>query len=506
MFSKKNSTGAAKFKLVSLVLLIIFYVGVALIDGPVWCVDTYSYATMDFCREPVYPVFLLLFRHLFEMLHITATPYGLPAYLTLAVIVQSLLWVFAAYYLGTYILDVTSSLGSKKSFFLSAMAMLLQVGVAGINRFVANRGSMYSESLMTEALAMPLYVIFTIELIKSIENYDRRSLFKLFVLGVLICSIRKQMLIVLITWGFASFVYHLLVKKSRDIRKFILTCVLLILAYASIIFLDNGYQYLVRGVFATHIGNSKGGLDTMMYTASLEDADIFADADPEKYPEIDDLYIEIYNVCQDQGLTIDFAPGYELKDKSTVFNSDWTAMVDHYAECYDVIGFDVVRPALETYVEHYFPDLDNIHSQIKQDEVEAFLFKTLLKDKISKVFNGTDKGAVYVLTANVLKAFVISNANMSPKVLIKISAIIYAAFLLVFIIALLKKNAPCRDLTLRLMLIVMAGIVINSLVTGALIFPQPRYMCYGMGLFYLAFLLGIVGDFLHLSYNVHGHK
>ncbi|PWT26297.1 hypothetical protein [Butyrivibrio fibrisolvens] len=492
MFSNKSSTGTVKFKFISLALLVLFYLGIAMVDGPEWCVDTYSYVTMDFSREPVYPLFLLGLRCLFEILHITAKPYGLPAYLTAAVIIQSLLWSFAAYYLGAFILDATRSLGNKKSLCLSAMAMLFQIGVAGINRFVAKRGSMYSESLMTEALAMPLYVIFTIVLIKSIDNYAGRSICKLFALGVIICSIRKQMLIVLITWGFVSFVYHLFVKKSRNLKKFILTCILLILAYASIIFVDEVYENLDRGVFTTHIGNSKGGLDTMMYTASLEDADVFADIDSEKYPEIEDLYIKIYDACREQELMIDFAPGYELKENSNVFNSDWPAMVDHYAECYDVIGFDIVGPILQTYVLCYYPELDDVHSMMMQDEVEGLLFKKLLKNKIGKVLNGTDKGAVYVFTANVLKAFVISNANMLPKVLIKISAVLYAVFLIVFIAVLLKKNTPIRSFTLRLMFIVMAGIAINCFITGALIFPQPRYMCYGMGLFYLALLLGIV--------------
>ena len=96
-----------------------------------------------------------------------------------------------------------------------------------------------------------------------------------------------------------------------------------------------------------------------------------------------------------------------------------------------------------------------------------------------------------MLTANILKGFVISNANMLPKVLIYVSAIIYAVFLIVFISVLITNKTPMHGYTLRFMFIVMAGIIINCLITGALIFPQPRYMCYGMGLVYLAALLGI---------------
>jgi hypothetical protein len=42
------------------------------------------------------------------------------------------------------------------------------------------------------------------------------------------------------------------------------------------------------------------------------------------------------------------------------------------------------------------------------------------------------------------------------------------------------------DRSLCFAFIVTAGIVINTLVVGMIIFTQPRYMIYGMGLFYTA--------------------
>ena len=39
--------------------------------------------------------------------------------------------------------------------------------------------------------------------------------------------------------------------------------------------------------------------------------------------------------------------------------------------------------------------------------------------------------------------------------------------------------------------IVLMGILINSVSVGATIFPQPRYMAYGMGLFFLVLFLEI---------------
>jgi hypothetical protein len=492
MASHKNSKGTEAFRLLSFALLAIFFIGVGLFDGPIWCVDTPSYVGMDFSREPVYPLFLIALRNLCDTLKITAQPHGLPAYLTLAVILQSLLWVFSAYHLGFYIYDVTSSLGEKKSRLLAIAAMLSQVAVAVLNRFIANRGSMYSESLMTESLAMPLYVIFTAELVKAFEDYNTKNILKLFFLGVLMASIRKQMLIVLLMWGFTSFIIHLFVKKHRSLRNFSLTVIAVFLALIVITLFDRGYNYAIRGVFASHVGNSKGGLDTVLYTATPEDALLFADADPEKYPEIQALFTKIYNVCDEQQLTIDYAPGYELKEKSNVLNSDWVSLASHYADSYDVIGFDVVLPLCDEYVAEHFPGRDYTHAAIIENEVENYLFKTLLKDRISRIFKGTDRGSLYVFIANIMKAFVISNANISPRILTKVSLVVYVLYLGVFIALFIRNNNAARSRILRLMFIVMAGIAINSVITGSMIFPQPRYMCYGMGLFYLSLLCGIL--------------
>ena len=52
-------------KLLFFVLCVLFYTVFAIADGPVWCRDSASYATMGASREPGYPLFLLFFRTVF---------------------------------------------------------------------------------------------------------------------------------------------------------------------------------------------------------------------------------------------------------------------------------------------------------------------------------------------------------------------------------------------------------------------------------------------------------
>lgn len=471
-----------RFERVSLIVLAIIFLGQVLIDGPIICVDSPSYLEMNFSREPVYPLFLLAFRTLFERMNITGTAYGQPAYLLAVVIVQSLLWIWAIWKLGTYVYRNFNAL-------LGCLAVFFQIGVAFLNRYIAARRSMYSECIMTEALAMPLFLIANIYLWDLFEEYKASTLIKLLLVTVLIASIRKQMLIVLLTWMFVAFVIFLFVRSRRDPGKF-LTCLILgVVAFISAIMLDRGYNYAVRGVFAGHTGNSTGAIDTLMYTATPESKALFAKySDSEEFPHLDELYSEIYDICHENGYMVETSPGFTSREDLAVLNYDWVALVDHYAEVYDHIGFDVMIPSGDAYVAKYFPELDYVHAKIKENAVEKEIMNVLLLDDLKKLF--TEEGHAFrvVFAANVLKAFVISNANTSPRILTKVSGIIYLLFLTVFIVCLLRR----KDRAARICFIVFAGLAINCVITGSMIFPQPRYMCYSMGLFYLTLCCGIL--------------
>ncbi len=478
--------------LLYVILPFLFFMGMAVYDGTVWCVDSPSYVSMDFTREPVYPLFLLGIRRVFEFFDFAGQMYGQPSYLFCAVIIQSLLWVYATARLGFFMYRVAGdNTYENKARLVGFLAVFFQIAVCVLNRFVAARGSMYSECIMTESLAMPLFVLFNIRLFMALKDYNKLNVTVLFLLCVLISSIRKQMLITLLVWGFVSFVMHLLWKRTRDIRRFVETCILVILAVVCISVADRSYNYVLRGHFVEHTGNSKGALDTVLYTAKAEDAALYEKYDTsEDYPKLSALYTEIYDTLIEWELTIDFASaGYELGEESTISNSDWVSMASHYADCYDVIGFDVVLPICEEYVAEYFPELDEVEAQLKEDAVEKVLLTELMKKDISGIFKGESKAFLYVFKANVLKAFVISVANISPGILITASLVIYILYLtLMFRMGVLRK----KEDILLMEFIVIVGVFINSVVTGSMIFPQPRYMCYSMGLFYLLMSCGIL--------------
>ncbi len=498
--SRKNMRNIGQFQTLAFVLPFIFYMGLAVIDGPVWCVDSPSYTSMDFSREPVYPLFLLLFRKLFELFNLSGEMYGVDSYLFPVILLQSLLWVYVTYRLGKEVYEEASRfLTEKKALILGYTAVGTQIAVACLNRFMANRGSMYSECIMTESLAMPLFVLFIIYLWKLFGNFSKSNLRITFILAILGASIRKQMLIMLVIWGGAALIIYLLQARQNGLHKLFITVLMIIAAFVCVSGIDRFYNLCVRGEFAEHIGNSKGGLDTVLYTAKAEDRQLFESLDPTKYPNIAELYDEIYSTLQEKELTIDYAPGFEKKEESTIFNSDWASMASHYADSYDVIGFDVVQVKCDEYVTENFSDLSTTKAQLKEDEIEGVLFKTLLKKDIDDVFHKKGGAVKYVFTANILKAFVISAANMRPVFLVKASFLIYLFYLAIFVMFIIKTMAGAgttmlygRRTFLILSFITLVGVCVNCVVTGSMIFPQPRYMCYTMGLFYLTLTCGIL--------------
>ena len=304
MSNINKDKGLESFKILSFVLPLIFYIGIAVLDGPVWCVDSQSYVSMDFSREPVYPLFLALIRKIFETFKFSGEYKGQPSYLFCAVLIQSLLWVYASWRLGNKVYNVASHyLKTGGALLLGYAGVFSQMAVASLNRFAAKRGSMYSESIMTESLAIPLFVVFTIELWNLHRVYLQRNLVRVFVLAILIASIRKQMLICLILWGFSAVVIYLFINRQEGIHKFFITMLMIVAAIVSIKGIDRMYNSALLGRFVEHIGNSKGGLDTVLYTARSEDAELFKDY--EGFPDLDALYTDIFNTCNEQQLNIE---------------------------------------------------------------------------------------------------------------------------------------------------------------------------------------------------------
>ncbi len=434
--------GWDKWEFGLLATALLFYLFFPLYDGPVWCKDSMSYATMDITREPLYPTFLWVFRRLF----------GEGDYLMPVVVAQSILAAYAAWKLA-----VTVKARKEGGKILSLIALVSQFGVTILCRFVAARSSAYTDSIMTEGLGLSLYVLFVLQLYKYIIDEKIKNLAGTVVYAILLINLRKQMLITICLMA-AVFVLYYLIKEQKG-KKLLLLLAVTVGIFAACRFTDKLYNYCVRGVWIEHSGNSMGMLCTLIYTSGEEDGALFEDG------TLKGMYEEISKEADKQGLKITYAP------------KGWVDLSSHYADSYDAIGYGIINPVVQGYIaEHY--EYTPVEAVLKYDEYCNEMVKTLL---------GQEKGdLVRVYLSNTWKGFVNSIARVN-KYLNIYAAASYLLYLGLYLYYVRKKGCwREKDKTAAFTEIVFGGIAVNAMAVGAMIFCQPRYMIYSMGLFYTA--------------------
>ncbi len=442
-----------------------FYLLFPLTDGPVWCVDSGGYVSMHITREPLYPSFLALCRVIAKVLRTDA--------LLVAVLIQSLLAGFVTWLAGYVVRRM--KMGSR---ILQLMTILFQFAVTFLCRFAANRGSVYTDSILTEGLGMPLFVLFVICLFFYIRTKQNRYLCLTFGFSFLLISLRKQMMITLLVMGIV-FAWYMLVRE-KSVRRFLCLAVMIVGVFLAGKLFDRTYQYAVRGVWMEHSGNSMGLLCTLLYSSDVEeDLALFEDETAKE------LYSEIISRADEQQLLYDYAePG-------------WLSVASHYADSYDAIGYGIINPVVEEYLSEHFccsePEM-----AMKYDEICGAMSRTLLRQSAMPILR------VYIY--NMFKGLVNSIAQANRLLSIyAVAAYLAAVAAAVHLIRKKKElerrievnaqtEAAQRDreligqigCSLCFMFIVITGIIVNALVVGLVIFAQPRYMIYGMGLFYTA--------------------
>lgn len=369
---------------------------------------------------------------------------------------QSILAAFVTWYTSIIIKKVKNG-----SVLLQVITILSQFCVTLLCRFVAGRGSAYTNSILTEGLGLSLFVLFIVHLFLAVGMKQTGSMVWTFVLAFLLISLRKQMMIVLLTMCIVFFWYYLV--RERKWKKFLLLSVLTISVLFAEKMVERVYNYVVRGAWIEHSGNSMGLLCTLLYSSNPErDFHLFEDE------EIKKLYIQIMDAAVKQELVYQTAPEEGTR---------WLTLSTHYADSYDAIGYGIINPIVEGYIaDHY--DVNEVERALKYDEICGEMTKTLFRQKPGPL--------VEVYLYNTWKGFVNSIALAKPF----LSLFALAAYLGMGVAAIYlnrwAKKQKRDNASLSFAFVTIVAIAVNALVVGLMIFSQPRYMIYGMGLFYTA--------------------
>ena len=153
----------AAFSIGVLLVNLVFYLFFAVWDGALLSPDSQGYINMEMQREPFYPIFLALQRLLFGRLG--------ESWLFLAVLIQSVLTAVATWSLVNYLHKEMQLKG-----ILSGMLAAICLAVSLLCRFGARRGAMYSNSIETEGICIPLFLLFFRYLLEYTLHQRKKAL------------------------------------------------------------------------------------------------------------------------------------------------------------------------------------------------------------------------------------------------------------------------------------------------------------------------------------------
>lgn len=511
----------------------IFYLFFIFLDGPIWCRDSQGYVDLSPRRPYLYPLFLSGIRRLTSE---QSLKNGLPAYLFYAGVVQALVNAYAAFFTAQTVYRIAGGgRREKRANTMALFALLFQFAVSLLNRFGAARGSMYAETVMSESLAMPIFLLLICHLVLALraefapEAGGSRGAMRgmvlplLFVAGdlFLLLGLRSQLVFCLPLVAFSFFVQDVWPKNRRRPLRFGILLLLLLL-----VFVGNGraeclYNEKIHVFFAEHTGKHEAVLCTLLYTCSEQDAeemtvlrdpvsekDISGEKDSSGEGEGSDgtgtsdvgqekvsLLRALFVACKERGVRMADVPA----------GADWVETASHYADSYDIIGYDILIPTVETFVKAHPEDFhwdDQTHRMIwekekktdanakeKQDEqmrVEL-AYDTVSGELVKLLLHQNPRPFLRLYAYNIVKGLVCTNGRMMPA-LIPFCLFLYGLYFLFYLWIRKKKE---REIALFAEVVFLA-IAFNVGMVGAVIFPQPRYMIYSMGLFYTAGMLMVV--------------
>lgn len=426
--------------LIGLGICLLFYFGVAFAFGVQICADSRGYIEMVSAREPIYPLFLAFFRWIF----------GEP-YLNAVIIIQNLLMVIAVWMTVSFL---------KKQFSLSAvwyyLLLFVNFGVALLCQFVAKRGSIYSNSILTEGIAIPLWMILILTLWKYLLCEKKSYLFGMLILAGILIDIRKQMAVGYVVIMCVLF-FHYVGRKGFWKKIFIALAGAIVTFILAILF-TRAYNYCLRGEFAQNTRDMNLVLTTTLYVADREDAQLIDDAD------VRELFIETYDILD------------ENKSNYKYAGKGWSQLSEHYAENYDKITLDTTAYGFVDFaVNKGFAE--GMEAEQEADRMSGVIVTSLLKDNIGTY------AKVYL--ASLMEGLV--NTIAKKNSILNVYAFL-AYFIYIVMMALCIKNEKTRAAGV-IAFSILISVFANAGIIAALIFCQTRYMIYNMALFYMMFIV-----------------
>ena len=404
--------------------------------------DSNQYIAMHIHREPLYSFFLWIFRSLF----------GETKYLDIVRFLQNGLAAFSVIWLA-------ESLKKRFGFgqWMETLVCLILLAPHIITPVFSASGLVLSNGVISEALGLPLFYLFTAQCMKMVYTRQRGAALSSLLLSLFLSLVRGQMMFTILLWlVFAGAV--VIVEKKKLAKRLLICVVCTALAFGTRTLLVKSYNLVFNGYFINNTFGSVGLLANILYAADEEDAERIADQDARVMFELS------YRLAKEQGATYqDALEGF--------FNR-----AAHLEKWHDAIKFEMIEePWRQLHDREGF--IDYIPENVESDRIAATIVKSLLPAVLGRW--------LYDYLALACYGLIRSIAVVHPL----LNWYALTAYLAYIVLAALAWRKNHNSNAVWLAAFSLLAVLANVFATSMIIMCLSRYVIYGLPLFYVSGLM-----------------
>ena len=404
--------------------------------------DSNQYIAMHIHREPLYSFFLWIFRSLF----------GETKYLDIVRFLQNGLAAFSVIWLA-------ESLKKRFDFgqWMEALVCLILLAPHIITPVFSASGLVLSNGVISEALGLPLFYLFTAQCMKMVYTRQRGAALSSLLLSLFLSLVRGQMMFTILLWlVFAGAV--VIVEKKKLAKRLLICVVCTALAFGTRTLLVKSYNLVFNGYFINNTFGSVGLLANILYASDEEDAERIADQDARVMFELS------YRLAKEQGATYQDAP-------EGFFNR-----AAHLEKWHDAIKFEMIEePWRQLHDREGF--IDYIPENVESDRIAAIIVKSLLPAVLGRW--------LYDYLALACYGLIRSIAVVHPL----LNWYALTAYLAYIVLAALAWRKNHNSNAVWLAAFSLLAVLANVFATSMIIMCLSRYVIYGLPLFYVSGLM-----------------
>ena len=404
--------------------------------------DSNQYIAMHIHREPLYSFFLWIFRSLF----------GETKYLDIVRFLQNGLAAFSVIWLA-------ESLKKRFDFgqWMEALVCLILLAPHIITPVFSASGLVLSNGVISEALGLPLFYLFTAQCMKMVYTRQRGAALSSLLLSLFLSLVRGQMMFTILLWlVFAGAV--VIVEKKKLAKRLLICVVCTALAFGTRTLLVKSYNLVFNGYFINNTFGSVGLLANILYAADEEDAERIVDQDARVMFELS------YRLAKEQGATYQDAP-------EGFFNR-----AVHLEKWHDAIKFEMIEePWRQLHDREGF--IDYIPENVESDRIAATIVKSLLPAVLGRW--------LYDYLALACYGLIRSIAVVHPL----LNWYALTAYLAYIVLAALAWRKNHNSNAVWLAAFSLLAVLANVFATSMIIMCLSRYVIYGLPLFYVSGLM-----------------